>query len=485
VGEGGNLGFTQLSRIEYALNKGSIYTDFIDNSGGVNCSDHEVNLKILLSDAIRRGQLMLVARNRLLAELTSEISHLVLQDNYQQAQAIDLGAMRSSVLLDVYKRYLNYLTDQGAINRQLENLPDDKALLEREEKGLALTNPELAILFSYTKNLLKEALLKTNVPDDPYFFKYIERAFPRKIKELFALNLQDHYLRREIIATQIINTLVNEMGCVLVYRLQEETGAPLADIVRAYVAVRDVFNLPEVWEAIEKLDGKVDNHYQLKMMLSLTQVMRRAIRWLLIQHHFALNIPLIVKKFGQDVQELNVKLSQLMKADAKQHLNKIIAAYKQANIPSSLSTKVASIGKSFAVLDIVYQAHQAKIESLTLAEFYYRLDNEFSFFWLKEQINDQKPTHRWDILALVTLRDQCDQLQAEFAINIFHYAGKTEDFHESLIAWKHQYKKLLDRWSLVINELKAANPISIVMLFIALKELANLVKSTKGGKLKK
>jgi glutamate dehydrogenase len=484
VGEGGNLGFTQLARIEYALQGGAIYTDFIDNAGGVNCSDHEVNLKILLSAEMHHGKLTLTKRNNLLSQLTAEISELVLKDNYEQTQAINLGFIRAKLLPDVYQRYINDLSEAGAINRALENLPDDSTLIARQERGLSLTSPELAILFSYSKNLLKHAILQSDIPDDPYFFKYINLAFPTRINTQFADSLPHHYLRREIIATQLSSSLVNEMGCVFVYRLQEETGSSVEEVVRAYTATRDILDLPSIWQAIEKLDGKIDVKEQLAMMLRVTQVVRRLTRWLLSHYQFKLDLPKIVKKFAPDVQTLCIKLPSLVRGEVKLQLSSILAKYRAANIPLGLATKIATLGKAFIAFDIIYQAQHNKLDILKVADCYFRVEQEVDLIWFRNQINLQNPNHQWDILALIAIRDQLDQLQGQFAINILQYPANYTQVAEYLAAWKIRYKKTLDRWHSVVSKLKATPHVSIVMLFVSLKELAGLVPITQKQEVK-
>ncbi|GAI96055.1 unnamed protein product, partial [marine sediment metagenome] len=241
VAEGGNLGLTQKARIEFDLNGGHIYTDFIDNSAGVDCSDHEVNIKILLNNIVTQGELTMKQRNRILQEMTDQVAALVLLDNYRQTQAISLAASSGVKHLDLFARFLQDLEQQDKIDRELECLPEDETITERKSKGKGLTKPEIAVLLAYSKIVLKEQILATDIPDDPYFRKFLVYEFPGYLRGKYYNQMQSHSLKREIIATQISNRLVNEMGAVFIHRMLEESGASVSDIVRAYVISWKVF----------------------------------------------------------------------------------------------------------------------------------------------------------------------------------------------------------------------------------------------------
>lgn len=482
VGEGGNLGFTQLARIEYALNKGNIYTDSLDNSAGVNCSDHEVNLKILFNDMISQGQLDMPSRNKLLPQLTAQIAQLVLRDCYNQGQAIDLGYLHAKTIFDVYQRYINELSNKGLLNRQLESLPGEKTLHERHLNGTYLTKPELFILFAYTKIFLKQRLLKTAIPDDSYFADFIKLEFPTEINQKFAKQLQQHSLRREIIATQISTMLVNEMGCVFIYLIMDETGASVAEIVHAYVAVRDIFAISKVWQAVEALDGKIDSQQQLMLLLQLTNVVRRATRWVLNYHRSQLNVTAIVDKFAKDVQDFSAALPKLLSGESKLNLTNKISEYHHAGIPLTLASDMACINGSFAALDIVASAQQHELPVTQVAKTCFMLCNELDLIWLREQIDVQNTLNQWDTLAIAALCDQLDHLQSVLAINVLRYTKNVEHQSQTEInftAWQQNYKPVIERWQLVMAALKQSSQVDITMLFVALKNLADLVNITK------
>ncbi|MFZ2319556.1 MAG: NAD-glutamate dehydrogenase domain-containing protein, partial [Pseudomonas sp.] len=281
VGEGGNLGMTQLGRVEYNLNGGAGNTDFIDNAGGVDCSDHEVNIKILLNEIVASGDMTGKQRNKLLAEMTDAVGSLVLGNNYKQTQALSLAQRRARERIAEYKRLMAALEADGKLDRALEFLPSDEQLAERIANGQALTRAELAVLISYSKIDLKESLLKSLVPDDEYLARDMQTAFPALLTAKFAEAMGRHRLKREIVSTQIANDLVNHMGITFVQRMKESTGMSAANVAGAYVIVRDVFRLPHWWQQIEALDYQVPAELQLTLMDELMRLGRRTTRWFL------------------------------------------------------------------------------------------------------------------------------------------------------------------------------------------------------------
>ena len=267
VGEGANLGITQLGRIEYALAGGRLNTDSIDNSAGVNCSDHEVNIKILLNETVARKKLTERQRNSLLARMTSEVSNLVLRDNYLHTQAITYVASRAGDLLDRQAGLIRMLERQGRLDREIEFFPNDESIEERLMARQGLTRPGISVLISYAKNWVYSELLNSDLPDDPILAADLERYFPSPLQKDYGPEIANHRLRREIIATQVTNGMVNRMSGATIAQLIESTGMPLGDIARAYLITRQVFGFLDMWEHIQKLDNKVDASIQTEMFL--------------------------------------------------------------------------------------------------------------------------------------------------------------------------------------------------------------------------
>jgi len=267
VGEGGNLGLTQRGRIEFARSGGRIYTDFIDNTAGVDCSDHEVNIKILLGGAVADGELSVPDRDALLAAMTDEVATLVLRDNYEQASALGNARAQAHSLLPVHRRMLTTLEEGGQLNRELEALPTDAELAARDEAGEGLAAPEFAVLLAYVKITLETEVLADELVDEAWTHDVLARYFPTPLRERFGARMAGHRLRREIISTALVNEVVNRGGTSFVYRAMEESGASAADVMRAYVVVREAFGLADIWRAAEELDNQVPTSAQTLVFL--------------------------------------------------------------------------------------------------------------------------------------------------------------------------------------------------------------------------
>src|SRR3990167_7560883 len=338
---------TQLGRVEYCLNGGASNTDFIDNAGGVDCSDHEVNIKILLNEIVGSGDMTGKQRNKLLAEMTDAVGSLVLGNNYKQTQALSLAQRRARERIAEHRRLINALEAYGKRDRALEFLPTDEQLAERVASGQALTRAELSVLISYSKINLKESLLKSLVPDDEYLARDMQTAFPPLLTKKFPQAMSRHRLKREIVSTQIANDLVNHMGITFVQRLKESTGMSAANVAGAYVIVRDVFQLPHLWQQIEALDYQVPAELQLMLMDELMRLGRRATRWFLRSRrneldaardvaHFAPRVEGLAREaFRDDLdwQQRAITVSVLQMADAPDDIEARTALWLEQNRP--------------------------------------------------------------------------------------------------------------------------------------------------------
>ncbi|HVH83398.1 MAG TPA: NAD-glutamate dehydrogenase domain-containing protein, partial [Steroidobacteraceae bacterium] len=343
VGEGGNLGLSQRGRVEYALKGGRLNTDFIDNSAGVNTSDVEVNIKILLNPQVAEGRLARGERNRLLARMTPAVADLVLRNNYLQGQAISTLEVQSAARLQEFQHLIRSLERSGDLNRGLEFLPSDDELLERRKRGIGLARPELAILLAYSKIWLNNHLLASDVPEDPYLSHELERYFPAPVQERFPRAIAHHRLRREIIATATTSSLVNRMGPTFVPRAQEDTGAEPAQIARAYTAAREIFAMREVWEQIEALDNRVPAKLQYEAAFQTSRLLRHATYWLLSARRRDLQVDAAVKEFRSGVRELEARIAELLTGDELQRFSESRARYAQAGLPPQLAARIASL----------------------------------------------------------------------------------------------------------------------------------------------
>ncbi|HEX5974642.1 MAG TPA: NAD-glutamate dehydrogenase domain-containing protein, partial [Rubrobacteraceae bacterium] len=341
VGEGGNLGFTQWGRVEYALGGGRIYMDAIDNSAGVDCSDHEVNIKILLDSVVEDGDMTEKQRNELLVEMTEEVGQLVLKDNYEQTRAISNALALAHPMIDVHIRYIRALEEAGSLNRELEFLPSDEVLAERRSEGIGLTAPEFAILLSYTKITLYKQLRDSDLPEDPYLSVELERYFPTPLRERFREEMREHRLRREITATCVVNDLVDRGGPSFAFRLGEETGAAPAEIARACTAACDVFDMRSLWDEIESLDNVVEAQTQTRMLLDWRRLVERATRWFLRNRRPPLDISATVAYFSEGVSELTRRLPEFMLDGDREGLERATEQLVEANVPPELARRVA------------------------------------------------------------------------------------------------------------------------------------------------
>jgi glutamate dehydrogenase len=373
VGEGGNLGFTQLGRIEYALRGGRIYMDAIDNSAGVDCSDHEVNIKILLDAIVEAGDMTEKQRNELLASMTDEVGDLVLRDNYQQTQAINQALALAHPMVDVHTRYIHSLEQEGRLDRNLEFLPGDEELGERRSDNRGLTAPELAILLSYSKITTYQDLLDSDAPEDPYLARELERYFPTPLRDRFREQIHEHRLHRQITATHVTNSLVNRCGPSFVFRLGEETGAEAPDIARAYMAARETFSMRALWDGVEGLDNVVEARVQTQIMLDARKLVERATRWLLRYRRTPLDIRGTISHFSEGTNELAERIPEILVDGDREAVENAAQRLIDAGVPRDLAQRAASLGPMFPALDITDVAHANGEPLDTTAAVYFTL----------------------------------------------------------------------------------------------------------------
>lgn len=480
VGEGGNLGFTQLGRVEYALNGGTLYTDFIDNSAGVDCSDHEVNIKILLNKMVTAGEMTLVQRDKLLEQMTDEVAELVLRDNYEQTQMVSLEASVAVQTMELFRRYMLELEKQERLNRKLECLPDEKELSERKANGEGLTRPEIAVLIAYCKMYLKQDILASDVPDDPYFVRHLKMAFPKVLCEKYLPQMKEHSLRREIIATQVGKNITDHMGVNFVERLQRETGASVAAVVRAYVIAEEVFEMDSLWRQIELLDNNVQTAVQQKMMLQLYYLIRRATRWFLRFRKTDINIEQTVKDFAEPIKALMQQIPKLLTNSDKEMLDTETQSLIEQGVPDELARKISICNTLFTSLDIVEAAHKHDLDVSEVAETYYALDARLELNWLRDQMNSYPMETQWDELARSGFRDDLDRVQRKLSVSVLKYKMKKlidKKIDDRIDAWLGQNKFLVNRWQNLLADIKSSDNVGFVTFSVVLRELFDFAEA--------
>ena len=386
VGEGGNLGLTQRGRIEYARLGGRVNTDAIDNSGGVDCSDHEVNIKVLLDGVVAAGDLTWKQRNELLVEMTDAVAEQVLRDNYEQTETLSLAEANAASMLDVHARFIAALERDRVLDRDIEALPSTEDLAERTGSNGGLTRPELAALISYSKIDLYRELLGSDVPEDPYLSAELEAYFPAPLPERFGEQMRAHRLRREITATQLVNNVLHGGGTTFAYRLSEETGARASDIVRAYTVAREVFQMRPQWAEIEALDNVVAAETQIAMLLEGRRLIERGTRWLLRNRRSPLAIEDTVVHFALGAEVLYVEIAGLLAAPDAEPLARRADELRSAGVPDGLAQRVASLPTMFAALDIVEVAHETGHEVKPVAAVHFELGSALELHWLRDRI---------------------------------------------------------------------------------------------------
>lgn len=474
-GEGGNLGMSQLGRVEYCLQGGACNTDFIDNAGGVDCSDHEVNAKILLNEVVANGDLTQKQRNQLLAEMTDNVAQLVLHNNYRQTQAISIAQADALKRSAEYRRFMNKLQADGRLDRKLEFLPDDEALMERQSQGKGLTRPELAILISYAKATLKEDLANSDIADDPYVAHFIEGAFPEKICTHFREPLYRHRLRREIIATQIANDIVNNMGISFAQRLMESTGANTGELAVAYITARDIFQLDSYWQELEKLDYQILAALQIELMIKMMRRVRRATRWFLRNRRNQLNPGTEVEIFTPGVQEIAAHLPKLLRGQPLQEWQERCAYLQEQGLPQPLAVRSAMPGYLFSGLSVVDAALTNGTALLLVADLYFALGEYLELPWFAEQISDVKVENYWQAMARESYMDDLEAQLRKLASTLIPEITDADSVATVVSRWGEQHTVQIKRWKAMISELQAGSHADFAVFSVALRELRDLV----------
>jgi len=473
IGEGGNLGLTQRGRVEYALAKGRLNTDFIDNSAGVNTSDLEVNIKILLNPLVHEGKLSRSERNRLLSRMTNEVAALVLRNNYLQSQAISTLELQSTARVQEYQHLIRSLERSGDLNRALEFLPSDDELTERRKSGTGLTRPELSILLAYSKIWVNNHLLASDVPEDPYLSAELERYFPAPIQERFRRQIAHHRLRREIIATSTTNSLVNRMGPTFVSRAQEDTGAEPAQIARAYTAAREIFAMREVWEQIESLDNKVAAELQYEAVFQTSRLLRHATYWLLATRSRGLQVDAAVGEFRDGVHQLEAEIDKVLTGAELARFEEGRKHYSGAGLPAPVAARIASLEPLNAALDIVEISATHHVSVTEAARVYFEVGTRLGVDWLRARIEKLAVDGPWQAIARTGLRDAALRVHRRLTERVLSRAdrGGTQ---ARVSAWLDAAGRDLENWQRTLADMRAAGAGDFATLTVGVESVRRL-----------
>jgi glutamate dehydrogenase len=474
VAEGGNLGCTQLGRIDYAVAGGRINTDAIDNSAGVDTSDHEVNIKILLGLAITEGELTEKQRNTLLVEMTDDVAALVLRDNYFQTQALSVTGRIAPQLLDAQQRFIQYLEKAGKLNRALEFLPSDEEIGERRAKSIGLTSPERAVMLAYSKIWLYDELLASTLPDDVWVETALARYFPKALRKRYARYMARHPLKREIIAAHVTNSMINRVGSTFVHRLLETTGGKPHEIVRAYLLNREIFRFVTLWQQIEALDNKVDDAVQSAMLIDTARLIDRGTTWFLRSRRLSEDMGATITHFAARVDALATRLPQLLDEADRARIEAAVAHYVAQGVSRELPERVVTFDTLYATLDIVEVADSTQRPVEIVAEIYFDLATRLGLPWLREMIVALPGQAHWQMLAKGAMLDDLSGLQRTITGEVIVGGGDIAAPDGLIAAWQDRNRRGIERAAQLLGELRTAAPIDAAMLSVALRELRNL-----------
>ncbi|WP_459549649.1 NAD-glutamate dehydrogenase [Nocardia sp. X0981] len=473
IGEGGNLGVTPLGRIEFCRNGGKMNTDALDNSAGVDCSDHEVNIKVLLDGVVSAGELDIEDRNPLLAEMTDEVAELVLRDNISQNYLMGISRAESARMLNVHRRLIEELENERGLDRQLEALPTDIVLKRRLDEGTGLTSPELANLLAHVKLALKSDLLAGDLPDSAFFAARLPEYFPTPLRERFGAAIKKHRLRREIVTTMIANEVVDYGGVTYTFRLGEEIGATATDTVRAFAAVTDIFGLHDIWARIRAADTTVAVRDQLE--LETKRTLDRASRWLLTNRPQPIAVGAEINRYRVGVQELAPKVPSWLRGHHVTTLTDHAADLVAHGAPLDLATEVFGLLHLFPLLDVIDIADITDRSGDEVGALYYALNEHLKIDWLLEAVSHLERGDRWHALARLALRDDMYSSLRSLTLDVLSGGDPEESADEKIAYWESKNQSRLGRARAALAELFESGTHDLATLSVAARQVRSMV----------
>ncbi|NKQ56797.1 NAD-glutamate dehydrogenase [Amycolatopsis sp. K13G38] len=484
VGEGGNLGLTQRGRIEFARRGGKINTDALDNSAGVDCSDHEVNIKILLDHLVTAGQLERESRNELLHEMTDEVAELVLADNYRQNEVLGVSRAHANAMVSVHERLVADLESSGALDRELESLPSVDGFLQLEQAGKGLTSPELASLLAHVKLDLKDDVLASELPDAEVFARRLPEYFPKPLRERFADNIGQHPLRRQIISTLLVNEVVDGGGISYAFRLAEEMNATATDAIRAFTVVTRVFDLGSLWTAINALDNVVPTETGDAMALESRRLLDRASRWFLANRPQPLAVGAEISRFGTTIAELAPAVAGLVRGREADAVEEKTAALTGEGVPRELANRVATLLDGYGLLDVIEVTELAEREARAeterspqeTAELYYALSAHLDVDKLLTSISALERGNRWHALARLSLRDDVYSSLRAITLDALRHSDPEDSPEEKIAQWEKANASRLARARVALDEISRSGRLDLATLSVAARQLRSTVR---------
>src|ERR1700735_1655259 len=473
VAEGANLGLTQEARVEYALGGGLVDTDFIDNSAGVDTSDHEVNIKILLDAVVRDGELSPADRGRLLHEMTGEVASLVLVHNYLQNRTLAAARAQAPQMLHVHARYIRKLERDGRVSRRLDVLPGDKEIAERRSAGTGLTSPEFSVLLAQTKIAAAQDVIASSLPDDPYLRRVLTGYFPAPLRERYADRMGSHRLHREIITTAVVNDMVDRSGTTFAFRLNEETGASVPDITAAWLVARDVFDMSGFWTQVEALDGLVDTSEQILLALEGRKLTERAARWLLHNRRPPFNIQATIDFLADGVLTVGSGLPKLLTGSDLASFDERRDSLTSRGVPLGLAERTAAMVPGYSAFDIVDIAARIGRPVEETAEVYFDLADRLQITRLRDRITALPREDRWNTMARAALRDDLYSAHAALAADVLQVTGPGRP-EDRLAAWVQRNEPAVRRAAQTLTEIWETDRFTVATLSVAVRAVRPL-----------
>ena len=476
VAEGGNLGFTQKARIEYALYDGLCFTDALDNAAGVNCSDLEVNIKILLDKLIANGDLTVKQRNLWLEKMADDVAQIVLKNNYRQAQSVSISFLEGYQQLEEYRRLINDLEENGKLNRRLEVIPTDDLLSDRKNCQKGLSRPTIFVLLSYAKNEMKQALMDACITDDPYLLTEVEKTFPKSLVKKYKREIHQHPLITEIVATQISNDLFNIMGATFAHRIMASSGCSFLELSKAWVAARDIFSLDAVLEQIESLDNRVGYDLQSDLIFKLQRMLRRGARWLIQNHRDELSTGELIKQYQRPLQSVVDDIETVLMGKGIDYRCERISFLTESGIPKLLADKLASAEQIYSLLSVISVTTKLDVDAHLAAQVHFLAMDKLKLFDVAKQLNLLPVESHWQSLAKEAMYDDLERRHQHITQAILQ-GMKDKNIEQAFVDWETQHDNLVQRWLRMADLLLAvANP-EFSMCQVALRELLDLSSS--------
>jgi len=476
VGEGANLGVTQRGRIEMAEAGIRLNTDAIDNSAGVDTSDHEVNIKILLGEVVDSGDMTSKQRDLLLSSMTDEVAQLVLRDNYLQTQALSLMEAGGADLLDGQTRFMRLLEKAGRLDRAIEFLPDDETLTERAAKRRGLTRPELSVLLAYAKIWLHDAVMASRLPDDSFLAADLGRYFPTALRDRFAAQISCHRLRREIVATSITNSMINRVGVGFVLDMMDRTGFGAGEVARAYIVARDAYGLRDLWRQIEELDGQVPAGLQTVLLNEANRLMERATAWVLRSLPAELEMSTAIAALAPGITILEQACPDILPEEAQQAIAARAQDYVAQGAPSGLADKVGRMIVLASAADIVQLSDIHGKDMADVGRLYFLTGHRFGLGWLRSAAQRLVGGSHWQKLAINAATEDLHAHQRAFTHSILRLSPGLPA-EPALAAWSDTHVADIARADALIAELRAAPGLDLSMLVVANRQLKSLADS--------